>query len=597
MAIWDSAKQATVRVSDNLVVRSYGNSEAQAVEELRRYAGLERLAEWERQTGKALKVEAYSGKKRGVLIEYDRAVDAPKEASLEVRRKPSDTALPIPGKVAEKLEAQGVSVRGEGVTVRRTEQGLRIDVAPGARNVSININMAELPPTGKDASPGRRTEFDDALQKAQREANAYDRELGLSAPTPEKPSLRPDLRTADGRATVTRSVRFEEQVRAFATGQNPFPERLPAYLLRPAMAEAEGGEQRVRALENLEHYHPDMMRRWREVPEVDRAALVDGIRERRQGRQREVQEAPADAALRQAESLAQEAKAGRSPAAREIEEEERAIAESIEEAKNPQKEMARGPSDVEETWADLRNDATWDGVRSYEQQIADVRETRDVATTHDAGPSEWRIAQPNNCVVASQLGELGREVQADANMRQSVVQSDRREDVAEEQLSEVGGGRTRVEAPDPTIGKGVATQVAGMAPVPTAGASPEWRGTITEALQEVRGRHGDVAFASGDWQRHSRVRVYTARELTDTVERVRDLIEPEKNEVKAYTVKPDGTIHNVVTNRDEFVALSGQAFQVRPDLEARLEREKAQQATVSRAVERKGSPEISVGNS
>jgi hypothetical protein len=77
------------------------------------------------------------------------------------------------------------------------------------------------------------------------------------------------------------------------------------------------------------------------------------------------------------------------------------------------------------------------------------------------------------------------------------------------------------------------------------------------------------------------------------VERVRDLIEPEKNEVKAYTVKPDGTIQNVVTNRDEFVALSGQAFRVRLELQARLQRESAEKSAAARAPARSPStPEL-----
>lgn len=80
----------------------------------------------------------------------------------------------------------------------------------------------------------------------------------------------------------------------------------------------------------------------------------------------------------------------------------------------------------------------------------------------------------------------------------------------------------------------------------------EFRGTIVEAIREAQQRRGVVALASPDDEnRHSRIE--TPDRLVGLIERVREQVEPEARNLKAYTVREDGSIHNVVTGRDEYV--------------------------------------------
>jgi hypothetical protein len=89
-----------------------------------------------------------------------------------------------------------------------------------------------------------------------------------------------------------------------------------------------------------------------------------------------------------------------------------------------------------------------------------------------------------------------------------------------------------------------------------------FRGTITEAIKEAEKR-GVVAFTLAERREDERPRIETPSDLARIVERVREHIAPEAKDVKAYTVREDGTIHNTITHRDEYAP-------VHPDVARRL---------------------------
>lgn len=104
---------------------------------------------------------------------------------------------------------------------------------------------------------------------------------------------------------------------------------------------------------------------------------------------------------------------------------------------------------------------------------------------------------------------------------------------------------------------------------------PEWRGSITEAIAEASRRPGVTGFVNADWEKASRVRVETPREIVDNIERVRALIAPEAAQQKVYTVREDGTVYNLATQRAEFVALSAETVAQRPQLGEALAKQRA----------------------
>lgn len=105
---------------------------------------------------------------------------------------------------------------------------------------------------------------------------------------------------------------------------------------------------------------------------------------------------------------------------------------------------------------------------------------------------------------------------------------------------------------------------------PAAAGAP-WKGTITEAIRKAEQLPGVTAFVSADWERQGRVRLETGDDLVRCIARVRELIAPEAAERRVYTVTPEGRIHNTVTGRDEYVAISPDVVKERPGLERAIE--------------------------
>ena len=122
---------------------------------------------------------------------------------------------------------------------------------------------------------------------------------------------------------------------------------------------------------------------------------------------------------------------------------------------------------------------------------------------------------------------------------------------------------------------------------------PEWRGSITEAIAEASRRPGVTGFVNADWDKASRVRVESPREIVDNIERVRALIAPEAAQQKVYTVREDGTVYNLATQRAEFVALSAETVAQRPQLGEALAKQRAT-AEPQPQQRRKEEPEISI---
>lgn len=121
----------------------------------------------------------------------------------------------------------------------------------------------------------------------------------------------------------------------------------------------------------------------------------------------------------------------------------------------------------------------------------------------------------------------------------------------------------------PTAGRGAPSAPSNTPAEPQPAA---WTGTITEAIRRAQELPGVTAFVSADWERHSRPRVEQADDLVKNIDRVRDLIAPELANMRVYTVTPEGRVHNTVTGRDEYVALSPEVVKARPELERAVEK-------------------------
>jgi hypothetical protein len=141
---------------------------------------------------------------------------------------------------------------------------------------------------------------------------------------------------------------------------------------------------------------------------------------------------------------------------------------------------------------------------------------------------------------------------AAASGRQEAPSQDRRVAVQQAAAAELPGATSPERRA--AVERGVAVELEVTTGHPTvAGTGHEFRGTITEAIEEAEKRHGVFAFASADWAKQARLRVESPRDLAETIERVRAQIAPEAKEEKVYVVRKNGIIHNTVTHRDEYV--------------------------------------------
>jgi hypothetical protein len=90
-------------------------------------------------------------------------------------------------------------------------------------------------------------------------------------------------------------------------------------------------------------------------------------------------------------------------------------------------------------------------------------------------------------------------------------------------------------------------------------ADPGWRGTLPEAIAESqRTGKGDVAFVSADWEKAARVRVTSVQDLLVIASSGEQPPGEGIDAKKAYAVKPDGTINNTVTGRDEYLRVAAE---------------------------------------
>jgi hypothetical protein len=87
-------------------------------------------------------------------------------------------------------------------------------------------------------------------------------------------------------------------------------------------------------------------------------------------------------------------------------------------------------------------------------------------------------------------------------------------------------------------------------------AGSEWRGTLKEAIDRAVAEHGVQAFAGGDWRGNSEGRGQSPEDLAQAIERARAQVTAKATAERVYTVRPDGTIYNTATRRDEWVPVA-----------------------------------------
>jgi cell filamentation protein len=102
-----------------------------------------------------------------------------------------------------------------------------------------------------------------------------------------------------------------------------------------------------------------------------------------------------------------------------------------------------------------------------------------------------------------------------------------------------------------------------------ASVDPDWRGTLAAAIRaSEQAAPGPAAFVSGDWEKYSRIRVYTGGRLLESLK----ALDASGRTPAVYAVRDDGAVHNTVTGRDEYLRLDANRHDLAPRLQKAADR-------------------------
>jgi hypothetical protein len=517
MAIWDRPRHARVELRESVYLDAYGESPSATEDALRAYAGDAKVDEWKK--ARKLEVEPYSGEKRGVEINFERDVRRGQEENLQVPER-ARVAWTDEKRSRDEREVGPVLVQqatpgGRQVYAENAQLARAITVEPIAGvegGVHIKINLAELEAPNGRRSPKMEEDFRSTVNTVLARVDVLER--GLDARDVRVASEGP---AGGGQRTVAASSDRHVEVERLVERELP------------------GAMSAMREVVIDRAVHAEL-----EQPPVETTRTGNA-----QGREMRESLAQESAAIRSGQGRSN---SGRpytpvAPDGGPTDERERAVwsAERASEYRDGARQMlvevTREAPQVMKQWEEFEKRNPAEAERMIAEKSAALHRALARGEEVRAKPvSELRadqaLAMPgrpiglDHVAAAIAVAEKGDQL-AKAAEREGVLVSVPRAEV--ERFFE--SGRMAVQRQSEV----------------------EFRGTITEAIKVAEERHGVKAFAAADWQEHGRLRSESPQELTHTIEHVRALIAPEAKAERVYAVREDGTIHNTVTGRDEYV--------------------------------------------
>jgi hypothetical protein len=526
MAIWDRPRHARVELRENVYLDAYGESPSATEDAVRAYAGDAKVEEWKKT--RKLEVEPYGGEKRGVEINFERNVRRGQEEDLQIPQRmrvawsdekrgreerewgwDRDAGAAVGPVLVQQDKPTGRQVYAENAQLARA---ITVEPIPGVEGgLHIKINLAELEaPIGR-RSPKMEEDFRSTVNTVLARVDVLER--GLDARDVRVASEGPGgarqtvAASSDRHVEVERLVERELPGTMSAMREVLIDRAVHAELEQPPVETTRVGSAQGREM--------------RESLAEERAAIRSGQGRVNSGRAYlpvAPDGGPTDERERAAWNAARasEYRDGARQMLLAVTREAPQVMKQWEEFKK------RNPAEAERMIAEKstalhRALARGDEVRA--KPVADVR-------ADEALAMPGRPIGLEHVAAAIAVADKGDHL-AKAAEREGVLVSVPRAEV--ERFFESGRMAFHRQS------------------------EVEFRGTITEAIKVAEERHGVKAFAAADWQEHGRLRSESPQELTHTIEHVRALIAPEAKAERVYSVRDDGTIHNTVTGRDEYV--------------------------------------------